>query len=261
MPDSEGQAGADARTLGVVSETASTALPPGPRLPAAVQAWLMLRHGLRFVAACQRRYGTVFTVHIASMGTLVYLTNPADIKAVFSGDPNIFYAGAANSMLSGMLGDSSVLVIDGELHHDRRRLMLPPFHRDAVARQAAVMAEVAAANIAGWPVGKTFPVTPKMSEITLEVILRTVIGASDPARLAALRAVMPRLLSVGPWETLAVANAKLQRSRPWRRLQRSMQEADRLLYAEIADRRADPQLATHRHAGDAGARRRPQPYR
>ena len=69
--------------------------------------------------------------------------------AVFSGDPNIFHAGAANSMLRGMLGESSVLVIDGELHHDRRRLMLPPFQRDAVARQAAVMAEVAAANIAG----------------------------------------------------------------------------------------------------------------
>ena len=82
-----------------------------------------------------------------------------------------------------------------------------------------------------------------MSEITLEVILRTVIGASDPARLAALREVMPKLLNVGPWETLAIANPDLQRRRPWRALRRRMSEADRLLYAEIADRRADPNLA------------------
>ena len=91
----------------------------------------------------------------------MYLADPADIKAVFAGDPRIFHAGEANSMLSGMLGDSSVLVIDDDVHRDRRRLMLPSFQRDAVARQAAVMAEIAAANIAGWPVGTEFPVAPR----------------------------------------------------------------------------------------------------
>ncbi|MEX3649146.1 cytochrome P450, partial [Mycolicibacterium porcinum] len=154
------------------------------------------------------------------------------------------HAGEANSVLSTLLGESSVLVIDEDEHHQRRRQMLPPFHRDAVARQAEIMSEIAAANIAGWPVGMSFPAAPKMAEITLEVILRTVIGASDPARLAALRAVMPRLLSVGPWETLALAVPGLQRQRPRRSLQRNIEEADRLLYAEITDRRADPELAT-----------------
>ncbi|MGH3579602.1 MAG: cytochrome P450, partial [Mycobacterium sp.] len=130
-----------------------------------------------------------------------------------------------------------------DLHRDRRRLMLPPFHRDAVARQAEVMAEIATANIARWPVGRKFAVAPKMSEITLEVILRTVIGATDPARLAALRKVMPQLLTVGPWETLGLAKPNLLRSFPWRRLRRRITEANGLLYAEIADRRADPNLA------------------
>ena len=118
-------------------------------------------------------------------------------------------------MLGGLLGDSSVLVIDDDAHRDRRRLMMAPFHRDAVARQEAVMAEIAADNIAGWPVGRPFPVAPKMSEITLEVILRTVIGASDPARLAALRDVMPTAQR-GAWASLAIANPHLQQRRPWR---------------------------------------------
>ena len=176
------------------------------------------------------------------MGTLVYLTDPADIKTVFSGDPRTYHAGEANSMLKGLLGDTSVLVIDEDAHRVRRRLMLAPFARDAVAQQVSVIAEIAAENIAGWPVGRTFPVAPRMSEITLEVILRTVIGASDPARLAALREVMPRLLSVGPWETLALVNPGLMDRRPWRGLRDAIAEADRLLYAEIADRRADPDL-------------------
>ncbi|MDZ4267861.1 MAG: cytochrome P450, partial [Mycobacterium sp.] len=145
------------------------------------------------------------------------------------------------------------------VHRDRRRLMLAPFARDAVAAQADVIAQIAADDIAGWPVGTTFPVAPRMSQITLEVILRTVIGASDPERLAALREVMPRLLSVGPWETLAIANPKLMGRRPWQRVRDAIAEADRLLYAEIADRRADPDIAQRTdalamlvQAGDGG---------
>jgi cytochrome P450 family 135 len=204
----------------------------------------MLRCAARFVAACRRRYGSVFTLRIAGLGTMVYLADPADIKTVFAGDPRVFHAGEANSMLSALLGDSSVLVIDEDTHRDRRRLMLPPFHGDAVARQAGLMAEIAAANIARWPVGRKFAAAPKMSEITLEVILRTVIGATDPARLAALRKVMPRLLNVGLWATLALTKPELLRRRPWRALRRRIAEADGLLYAEIADRRTDPNLAT-----------------
>ncbi len=203
----------------------------------------MLRHGPSFLAACRRRYGSVFTVRLAGVGTMVYVADPAAIKTVFAGDPSVFHAGEANTMLSGLLGDSSLLVIDDDVHRDRRRLMLAPFHRDAVARQAGLMAEVAAANIAGWPVGKRFAAAPKMSEITLEVILRTVIGATDPARLAALRKVMPPLLNVGPWETLAIAKPDLLRHRLWGGLRRRIAAADELLYAEIAERRADPNLA------------------
>ena len=226
-----------------MSPTTQVGLPPGPRLPGALQLVLMMRWWPRFVAACSRRYGKVFTLQNTMMGKMVYLADPAAIKTVFAGDPRIFHAGEANSMLSGLLGDSSVLVIDGDVHRDRRRLMMAPFHRDAVAKQADLMTEIAAENIAGWPVGRQFPVAPKTSQITLEVILRTVIEASDPARLAALRDVMPRLLSVGPWESLAIAQPKLLRRRAWRSFARNIEESDRLLYAEIAERRADPKLA------------------
>jgi cytochrome P450 len=225
-----------------------TDLPPGPRLPQAVQAALMLRYWPRFVAGCHRRYGSPFTLRIASMGTLVYLDEPADLKTVFGGDPAVYHAGEANSILAGLLGSTSVLVVDDDVHRDRRKLMLAPFHRDAVARQTGLIAEIAADNVARWPVHAEFAVAPRMSEITLEVILRTVIGASDPTRLAELRAIMPKLLSLGPWESLAIANPSLQRKRAWRSVRRRIEEADRLLYAEIAERRDDPELATRTDA-------------
>ncbi|MFL6083170.1 MAG: cytochrome P450 [Mycobacterium sp.] len=225
-----------------MSQIASSALPPGPPLPAWLQMIMFMRYWPRFVSACRRRYGKVFTIRAAMVPPMVYLADPAEIKKVFAGDPGVFHAGEANAMLGGLLGDSSVLVIDDDVHRDRRRLMLPPFHRDAVARQAQLMADIAATNIATWSVGRPFAVAPRMSEITLEVILRTVIGASDPARLSALRAVMPKLLNVGQWASLAIAKPDLQRRWPWRTLWQRIQEADRLLYAEIAERRTDPHL-------------------
>ncbi len=218
-------------------------LPPGPPLPASVQTALMLRWWSACAFACRRRYGDVFTVHLAGFGKGVYLANPEDVKTVFAGDPRIYHAGEANSVLSGVMGRSSVLVIDGDVHRERRRLMLAPFARDAVARQHGLIAEIAKANVAAWPVGTEFPVGPRMSQITLEVILRTAIGASDPDRLAALRDVMPRLLSLRPFDTVAIARPRLQQRWPWRALRRNIAEADALLYAEIADRRADPHLA------------------
>lgn len=223
-------------------------LPPGPPLPPGVQAALMMRYWPRYVSACRRRYGSIFTLRVASLGTLVYLADPADIKTVFGGDPSIYHAGEANSMLSGLLGASSVLVIDDDVHRERRRLMLAPFQRDAVARQLGLIADIAADDVARWPVGIDFAVAPRMSEITLEVILRTVIGASDPDRLNRLRSIMPRLLDIGVWESLAIQTPGLQRMGPWRTLAQRIADADALLYAEIADRRADPDLATRTDA-------------
>lgn len=224
-------------------QTEQTSLPPGPPLPMLLQSVLQLRYGLRYLTGCQRRYGDVFRIRQPLVGSVVHLANPDDIRTVFAGDPKLFHSGEAHEILIGVLGESSLFVIDENEHRDRRRLMTAAFTRDAVANLADQMAEIAAANINDWPVGREFPVASETTEIGLEVILRTVIGATDPTRLAGLRKIVPELLYLSPWETLAVANPKLQRRRPWQKLRRRFAEVDALLYAEIADCRADPTLA------------------
>jgi cytochrome P450 len=195
------------------------------------------------LAACRRRYGSIFTLRSSGVDTLVYITEQADIKTVFAGDPAVYHAGEANVLLSGLLGESSVLLVDEDIHRDRRRLMMAPFRRDAIKRQVATMTEIAAAEIAAWPVGTEFAVGPRMAALTLDVILRTVVGTTDPARLAALRTVMPRLLSFGYLSMLGIATPQLLEYRPWRGMRLRIDEANRLLFAEIADRRNDPALA------------------
>ena len=95
---------------------------------------------------CVRRYGSVFTIRFVGLGNLVYLTDPEDVKAVFTGDPDVFRAGEANQMLEPVLGQNSVLLIDGEQHLRRRRVLLPPFHGESIERYRELIGEITAAR-------------------------------------------------------------------------------------------------------------------
>lgn len=223
-------------------------LPPGPRLPTLVQSILLRFYWPRFVAACERRYGKAFTLKVTSLGPVVFLADPQDIKEVFTGDQSAYHAGEANAVLRGLLGDNSLLVLDGDAHRDWRRLLLIALGRDAVARHTDMISEVTAENVCSWPLDRQFPVARRLEQITLEVILRAVIGATDPARLAELREVIPRIQNMHPFATLAVAYPGLRRRRPWRSVNRDFELLDRILLAEIADRRADPDLDTRTDA-------------
>jgi cytochrome P450 len=216
---------------------------PGPRLPKAVQTALLWGLPRWWLDRCHRRYGDVFTVRAAPVGTVVFLADPDDIKAVFAGDPGTYRAGEGNAVVGGILGKSSLLLLDGREHRERRRQMLPPFHREAVRRQAEQMAAIAAADVATWPLQREFPVAPRMSAITLEVILRIVIGTRDERRLDALRRALPPVVNTGFMTAAAMIRPSLLQRWPWRGVRHARAEADRLLRAEIADCRADPALA------------------
>src|SRR3954470_19031133 len=151
-----------------------TALPPGPKLPKAVQTYLVWTWWDRYLQACRRRHGNVFTVRAEPIGTVVYLADPGDIKEVFTGRPADLHSGEANEILAPVLGPSSVLVLDGEEHLRRRKLMLPMFHGDAVRQYAAVVEEVADAEVDRWSAGERLALHPRLRALTLEVILRAV---------------------------------------------------------------------------------------
>lgn len=217
-------------------------LPPGPRLPSSVQALLLFSQGERFLAACHRRYGTAFTVRLGRMGTFVYLTTPDDVRGVFR-DHDTFHAGEANApFLEPVLGPSSVLVTDGPAHSRQRRLMMPAFHGEAVASMTEVMADIAGAEVDTWPVGAPFAARPHLQAITLEVILRTVIGAEQQGRRRQLREVLPPLVELDLLSLMQFAFPALRTRWPWRRFRAVQERANAALYAEIEHCRADPRL-------------------
>src|SRR5436305_7990643 len=168
-------------------------LPPGPRLPYWLQTLLVWDRTEWFLKWCRRRYGPAFTVRAFPSKVAVYITEAEDLRAVFAADPEVLQAGQANAILGPVLGQRSVLLADGDEHLERRRLMLPFFHGESVQRYGEVVGEIVDAELARWPQGEPFAVHPRMQAITLEVILRAVIGVDDCQRLTVLRAALRRI--------------------------------------------------------------------
>src|SRR5690349_842971 len=151
-------------------------LPPGPRMPRALQTAIWSRQAQWMLGQSRARFGDMFTIRIAHEGDWVMLADPEMVKQVFTGDPKIFHAGEGNQILRPILGDNSVLVLDEKPHMSQRRLLLPPFHGERMKGYERTMSEIAGREIDSWPAGTPYKLRPRMQAITLEIIIETVFG-------------------------------------------------------------------------------------
>jgi cytochrome P450 family 135 len=220
------------------------ALPPGPRAPAAVNTARFVRRPLDTLIAWHRRYGDLFTIRLLVFGTGVYVADPAEIKAMFTGDQSDLLAGEANAPLSVVLGEKSVLVLDGPEHLRQRKLLLPPFQGSHVKAFRGVIREVAEAEVGRWRAGDEFPIRERMRALTFEVICRAVFGVTEPARVERLRSALLRVIDLGAFMLVPERLRQLQVGRvgPGAFFARRIAAADALLYEEIARRRAEADL-------------------
>jgi cytochrome P450 len=193
----------------------------------------------------QRRYGDMFTLRIANEGTWVFISDPDAVKQVFTGDPRLLHAGEANIVLLPVLGSHSMLLLDDDAHMAQRKLMLPPFHGERMRGYEQTMAEVAAREIERWPAGEPLATWPTMQAITLEVIMRTVFGVQESARLEPLGEVLRTLLGFAarPARMAFLAAFGPRRVAELGLVRSVVEPADELIYEEIRARRDAPDLA------------------
>ncbi len=239
--------------LGQIQKTATApssaelhGLPAGPSLPLWCQTLSFWTNVDRFLRGAQRRHGPLFTIRVFPWGTVVVISEAETIKEVFTADSEIWRAGESYALLAPLIGERSLVLLDGAEHLHARRQMLPPFHGEAVKRHEQVIAAIAAAEVAKWPYGEPFELTERMRAITLEVMLQTVIGAADPRRLATLRSALADAVQLRPALLAMWAFAPLKRIDPWRSYNARLERAKALLREEIARCRADPGLDERR---------------
>src|SRR3954469_13878930 len=170
--------------------------PPGPTAPSIVQVARWIARPTDFMNKTRRDYGDVFTVRFASVGRVIFVSDPALIKQIFTASPDQLRAGEANWPLIPVLGERGTLLLDGREHLTRRRLILPPFHGERLERYREMFAEVAREHIERWPRGEPFALLPKVQAITLELIMKVVFGEDEePARIKPLADEMMALIA------------------------------------------------------------------
>ena len=186
-----------------------------------------------------------------SAGTDPYVTShPDHVRSLYTAKPEQAPSLTPESPLRPVVGPNSVLTAIGARHMRQRKLLLPPFHGEAIALYVQMINDVTAREIATWPVGKPFALAPRMQAITLDVIMAGIFGIEgrpEPdSPEAALRAAVKRITA---FSRLPVAQLgeliNVGRDEPVGPLRVAMGVLDRPTYAVIRDRR---------RAGDLGDR-------
>jgi cytochrome P450 len=246
--------------VGVVTarELAYTPSPAGPAEPGAavqcppVREDSKIRQTLGFVFQplrtnldAQRRFGDVWSIRILTEAEPFAVTcHPDHIKALVTAGEQTAPSMTGESQLRPVLGPGSVLTANGDAHLRQRKLLLPPFHGDAVERYAAIVERATERELSRWQVGRTFALAPRMQALTLDVITAGVFGMD----LAAARGSAERRLSdTLRWMLLASATPVYQlvelqnagRTEPRGPLRAMRAFIDRQIDAVIRERRAD----------------------
>lgn len=221
-----------------MSRGVSPALPPGPRAPAAVNMARLVQRPLESLIGWRKRYGDAYTVKLPVFGVGVYVSDPDAIREMLTGDQSDLHAGEANAPLAPVLGDKSVLILDGREHLRQRKLLLPPFQGSAIQNFREVIREAAEAEVDGWREGERFVMRERMRALTFEVIARAVFGVAERERIERLRAALVALIDMQMIFVMPSALRRdLGRFSPWGQFQRRLKAADALIYEEIGRRR------------------------
>jgi cytochrome P450 len=231
---------------GPVDGVAPTAAPPGYSLSPLVQGLRFSARPMAFNIGGHRRFGDVWTLRIPTRGDgFVVTCHPDHIESLLTAKPADAPSLTGESPLRPILGPNSVLTSVGERHMRQRKLLLPPFHGEAVQRYVAMISEVAEREIDGWPVGETFALAPRMQAMTLEVIMRGVFGfdgqgggGTGSAVEHRMRRTVRRLLAASTTPLYRLVELRNAGSREPRDLLAAMLRiVDRQMYAVIRARR------------------------
>src|SRR3954470_2411051 len=221
-------------------------LPPGPKLPKLVQTAAFMFAGRRFLDACRKRYGDVVTMSTAFDSKFVMVFDPELVKKVFQAPPDRLRAGEANALLGQVLGERSVLVLDGAEHLGRAKLMRPPFHGKRLKAYEDTMRAAADRAIDSWPIGEPFTLMPAMQQVTLDVIMHAVWGLEEGPRAEELkrgvRAVIEPLSRRLGIALLALSGGRFGDRKAVQRFEQRRRELDEMFYGEMAKPRAAADL-------------------
>jgi cytochrome P450 len=217
-------------------------LPPGPRLPKAVQGIALLTVLCGVTPILGRRYGSTFTVNLPVLGKVVVVSDAALVKDVFATSSELL---DRPTNLGEVFGPGSTFLLNGESHLERRRVLLPVFHGKRLDAYEHIIEEEVRRETANWPEGREFKTHKSLNRLALNAILRTMFG-DEPSALDELCRVVPTIVTLGSFlhQLPSVVQRDFGRWSLGRRLAQYRQRFDAVIDSLIAQARSDPAFET-----------------
>lgn len=224
-------------------------LPDGPKAPPLFQLLDWIARPFEYLDECSDKYGDIFTLKLLGFPPLVFIANPQGIREIFNLDGQYFDAAHINKNGGGRLimGDNSLILMDGVRHERERKLLMPPFHGEKVKSYAKSICKITEEVASVLKIDQPFLARDITQEITLKVIMQVLFGFSEGEnckRLSSLIAhwlhmtssplrlsfifLKPLQIDLGPWS-------------PWGNFIRTKQKIYDLFQAEIDDKRTHPE--------------------
>ena len=233
------------------SELAALPQPPMVRLPRLFQSLRFNQRQIEFMFRNRRELGETFRLHGATRDAVNVTSHPDHVRSLFTAKPEQAPSLTGESPLRPIVGPDSVLTAVGPRHMRQRKLLLPPFHGEAIAAYTRQIAEATETEIDRWPVGEPLALAPRMQAITLDVIMAGIFGIEGKSERGTpergLRQVIKRLVA-GSTRPEAQIGELLQigRDEAVGPMKLALSVLDKRVYAVIADRRRAADLEQRR---------------
>jgi cytochrome P450 len=199
-----------------------------------------------FVFRARNRFGDTFRVRsLMHDDPFTMTSHPDHVKSLMTARPEDAPSLTGESPLRPIVGPNSTLTALGERHMRQRKLHLPSFHGEAVARYSQMIAEAAEKEVDSWRAGDVIELAPRMQSVTLDVIMAGVFGVDGtPAPGTPERGLRTSIRRVTEFSTTPLAQlgelVYSGQEEPVGAMKLVMGLLDRYVYAVIAARRADP---------------------
>ena len=221
-------------------------LPDGPQTPKWLQLINWIADPLKYLEQSVKRYGDTFTIRLG-LRTFVILSHPQAIQEVLTAPSSQFKSGASD-LSRPLLGENSILLLDGKPHQRQRKLLIPPFHGERINSYSKLICDITEQVASQWVIGKGFTALSAMQDITIQVIMEGVFGLGEGPRYQKLKPLLTAMLDVtgSPLRSSMLFFKFLQRDlgawSPWGKMVRRRQQIYNLLQEEINQRREQPEL-------------------
>jgi cytochrome P450 len=198
------------------------------------------RNTMQFYEEAFRDCGDIFATRIPGLGNWVYICSPELVRTMLAAPSEALGGDLGAFSLVHVLGSGATSHLEGAAHRERREVTCPHLNLQGSLRYVDDIRRITERRMAGWPVGKPFPLVLELQKVALESLIKVFFNGADPDKVRQLADLYEDFSFKGV-RSPTVSHPTLQLNfpgSPWRGVQKRQREVVRVFSREIQERLA-----------------------